>query len=401
MVYKIRSPRIAPKSIFRTVGLVLLLSILVARGFPAQVQASPETTNLGVTPPGILSLIAGVGDDVFATADLTALLSSIDPTIHHFGPYPSTSPDSSTCGNNWADDKFDRHFTVMFNPDNSVSSLIEQFKDGSFLTPSTTPPNPSQPINSSPGGCQTSPPPPGFVNDGIKGKMQGYFVIMVPPGLHETSGSPYCDAILMSNANCTTTTFINTHFTPACYPALCPVTTFFFHYTAHDQGLIYREWTNASPDRGGNKGDIRSGPTLPCPNPGDDNDAKQQNHEELCEQKAGHGEQNDGPTQTENQATEQTQNQHGADLSGEDLNTANYHGYDFSGANLQGADLSASDLTGANLAGADLSCANLSGANLIGANLLGAIIEGANLTGANLLGVDLSGVITVGPLVCH
>src|SRR5947207_9317508 len=40
MNYEIRNIGIAPKSIFRTAGLVLLLSILVARGFPAQVQAA-------------------------------------------------------------------------------------------------------------------------------------------------------------------------------------------------------------------------------------------------------------------------------------------------------------------------------------------------------------------------
>jgi hypothetical protein len=36
------------------------------------------------------------------------------------------------------------------------------------------------------------------------------------------------------------------------------VTTFFFHYTAGDQGLVEGEWKNASADRGGNNGDIRS-----------------------------------------------------------------------------------------------------------------------------------------------
>jgi len=36
------------------------------------------------------------------------------------------------------------------------------------------------------------------------------------------------------------------------------VTTFFFHYVAGDQSLIMNEWKNASADRGGNSGDIRS-----------------------------------------------------------------------------------------------------------------------------------------------
>jgi hypothetical protein len=36
------------------------------------------------------------------------------------------------------------------------------------------------------------------------------------------------------------------------------VTTFFDHYVAPAQGLIENEWKNASADRGGNSGDIRS-----------------------------------------------------------------------------------------------------------------------------------------------
>ncbi len=87
--------------------------------------------------------------------------------------------------------------------------------------------------------------------------MTGYFVIPLP-GETQTSPSPFCDATLSTNANCTTTTFINTHFTPCYGSGACSVTTFFFHYSAGDQQLIAHEWQNASPDRGGNTGDIRS-----------------------------------------------------------------------------------------------------------------------------------------------
>jgi hypothetical protein len=61
--------------------------------------------------------------------------------------------------------------------------------------------------------------------------------------------------------DCSTTTFINTHFTP-CYNgtfvATCSASTFFDQYVASAQGLIENEWKNASADRGGNRGDIRS-----------------------------------------------------------------------------------------------------------------------------------------------
>ena len=44
-----------------------------------------------------------------------------------------------------------------------------------------------------------------------------------------------------------------------CAPLTCTVTTFFDHYAAGDQNLLYHEWKNASEDRGGNGGDIASG----------------------------------------------------------------------------------------------------------------------------------------------
>ena len=59
----------------------------------------------------------------------------------------------------------------------------------------------------------------------------------------------------MTDANCDTFTFVNTHFSSL---GVYGVPTFFFHYSAGDQGLLYHEWKNASADRGGNNGDIAS-----------------------------------------------------------------------------------------------------------------------------------------------
>jgi hypothetical protein len=93
------------------------------------------------------------------------------------------------------------------------------------------------------------------VNGGVTGTMHGYFIISnVGP---QTSTDEHCNAVTMTNEDCTTTTFINTHFTP-CYPATCTVTTFAFNFAAPNQGLIDHHWKNASADRGGNQGDIRS-----------------------------------------------------------------------------------------------------------------------------------------------
>jgi hypothetical protein len=213
--------------------------------------AGPEGSAPSLADPSLLGLTPA--DDLFATADLTTLLDPSSNGTQHYGPYPSTSPDSGTCGNDWAEDTFDRHFTVH-REQGGAFTVIEQFKNGEFTTMSAPPP--FAPL--SPGACQNSLTPQGTVNPGVTGELHGYFVIPLPVGTMQTSTSPYCDAAGMTNTNCDTTTFVDTHFTP-CYAAgLCSVTTFFFHYSAGDQMLIEHEWKNASADRGGNHGDIRS-----------------------------------------------------------------------------------------------------------------------------------------------
>jgi hypothetical protein len=190
-----------------------------------------------------VALINSVNDDIFSTVDLTALL---DPTpTQHYGPYASGSTDSGTCGA-WATDIFDRHFTVFASTTPGAFTVVEQFKNGTFDTspPATT-------AEPSPGGCDTN--FGGTVNANVLGSLHGYFIISNV--MNRTSTSPFCDAGLMTNTGCTTTKFINTHFTP-CYPASCTVPTFFFDYSAGDQSLLFHDWKNASADRGGNRGDI-------------------------------------------------------------------------------------------------------------------------------------------------
>lgn len=126
--------------------------------------------------------------------------------------------------------------------------MVQQFKRGSFVT------NPEP--NPSPGSCDsTDGSPPGFVDEGVTGSMHGYFIISgVGP---QTSDSQYCNADTNTNDPCNTTIFINSHFAD-CYPITCTVTTFAFHFAAGNQSLVEHEWKNASEDRGGNHGDIRS-----------------------------------------------------------------------------------------------------------------------------------------------
>jgi hypothetical protein len=228
------------------VSLVLCVGFVAIVGTLALPRASAAPgQNEGFGPAVGGALVSITDDDLFSTADLTTLLDPTRTSTQHYGPYASSSTDSGTCGTDWATDTFDRHFTVRTNRDGTFL-VVEQFKDGAFVTMT----------GFSPGACQTG-PPAGMVDAGINGRMHGYFLIPLPPGTMQTSTSPYCDATTPTNTDCTTTTFVNTHFSP-CYPATCPVTTFFFHYAAGDQGLIINEWKNASEDRGGNHGDIRS-----------------------------------------------------------------------------------------------------------------------------------------------
>ncbi len=228
------------------VGLGIVGTIHVS----ADPRGDRQGASTGTTDPALLALITN--DDVFSTTDLTVLFASSSSSANtngtqHYGPYASSSPDSGTCGNDWATDTFDRHFTVRTNS-NGTFTVVEQFKNGSFTT-NTGP---------SPGACDTTDgTPPGTIVAGKTGSMHGYFIIPLPAGTTQTSTSSACVAN-MPSAPCTTADFINSHFAPACYPAICSVTTYFFHYTAGDQSLVFHEWKNASTDRGGNHGDIAS-----------------------------------------------------------------------------------------------------------------------------------------------
>jgi hypothetical protein len=223
------------------------------------VRASPESPQLGTATTPLLSSILNnvntVGDDAFAAIDSSVMSP---PPTQHYGPYLSSSPDSGSCGNDWATDTFDRHFSV-FNRDGSIV-VVQQFKDFNFITPASDSPF----INPSPGACNNgSLYDGGVVANGVTGSAVGYFIIQTIPGTKQTSDSPYCDAVAMTNTDCTTAKFINSHF-DCTYTVTCVVNTFYDHYTAPktstapNSALIENEWKDASADRGGMNGDIRS-----------------------------------------------------------------------------------------------------------------------------------------------
>ena len=152
----------------------------------------------------------------------------------HYGPFASTSPDSGTCGNDWANDTFDRFFKVDTTPNaDGTYNVKEEFKNGSFVTIAGL----------SPGSCETN--PGGTVAAGVTGKMHGSFDMVVTGGTFNPNAT--CPAV------CTTAGFVAAVFGAT---ATYVVPTFDFHYSAGRNG----QWKNASANRGGNHGDITGTP---------------------------------------------------------------------------------------------------------------------------------------------
>ncbi|HEV8103218.1 MAG TPA: hypothetical protein VGP69_05725 [Gaiellaceae bacterium] len=113
----------------RIVLFFTALAVVGALVMSATASAAPERNAPvgGVTSPSLLALIT---NDVFSTADLSWLLEGLaasplqtnaasssagSNSTQHYGPYTTQDTDSSTCGNDWATDTFDRHFTVKPN----------------------------------------------------------------------------------------------------------------------------------------------------------------------------------------------------------------------------------------------------------------------------------------------
>lgn len=164
-----------------------------------------------------------------ALLSMAAITASANGT-QHYGPFMSTSPDSGSCGNDWATDTFERHFTVS----NDRTRVTEEFKNGTFVTMA----------GSSPGSCENGNTPHTNVAGGM-GKLEGSFDIVV-------SGGQFNPNAVCTTATCGTTAgFIATVFGMS---ASSNVTTYNLHYS-HGNGTS-GEWKNASLDRGGDHGDI-------------------------------------------------------------------------------------------------------------------------------------------------
>ena len=167
---------------------------------------------------------------VAAVAVMLAITASAWGSAQHFGPYASSSPDEGTCGNTWANDTFDRDYTVKTKPNkDGTYKVMEMFKNGTFTTLE----------GQSPGACDTD--LGGTLSGTVTGKMQGSFSLVVSNGTY--NGSATCAL------PCTTAEFVADFFGAG---ASYEVPSWNLHYKAKKHGV----WKNASADKGGNSGDI-------------------------------------------------------------------------------------------------------------------------------------------------
>jgi hypothetical protein len=208
----------------------------------ATAMASPDQGTPVVSTP--LAFLVDPFQEELQIEALSA--NSTGSGTKHIGPVPSSSGDSGTCGPDWANETFDRYFTIR-QTGPATYTVYEQFKNGVFVTIE----------GFSPGACDPGDGyGPGTVSEGRVGTMHGYLIANVVcadpliPCLDPTAacGGP-ADP-------CQTTSDFLAAFFPG---AGTLIDTYFFHYAGYDgtnQALIVHEWKNASCNRGGNHGDI-------------------------------------------------------------------------------------------------------------------------------------------------
>ncbi len=157
-----------------------------------------------------------------------------------FGPYTFASPDSGTCGNDWAIDTITRTYEVKDNGDGTFQVRVTS--KGTFTTNE----------GASPGACETSGKHGETIRAGVTGKMHGSAEGTVTGATGFNPNAPCAPTCFMSE-------FVGAVFGPAAQFTCVSgggACDFKFEYSSGDKDLLYRHWTNSSK---GNKGDIADG----------------------------------------------------------------------------------------------------------------------------------------------
>ena len=171
----------------------------------------------------------------------TALADGTD----HFGPFPSFSPDGGSCGTPWANDIFDREFTVHDNGDNTFK-VTEKFTNGTFTTLAAP----------SPGACETSNNHGTLVAPGITGDFRGFLTGTVTSTSYDPSACSRTPGACKTTSGFVGTVFgLGAVFSCSVGGGAC---SFNFEYNSNDPSLQYHHWQDKSDNHGGEQfiGDI-------------------------------------------------------------------------------------------------------------------------------------------------
>ena len=189
---------------------------------------------------GLVAVLALVATLVFTVvfssriASHAAGVSSHHTTIYTYKTHVVNDPDSGTCGITWANDQFDRIFTV--NAKNTAVFSV-QFKNGSFVTVGGPSPN----------ACASGTNNGSTVAAGVVGTLSGSYTNVV------VTGGTFNPHATCNNTTCGTTAgFVATVYGPT---ATYNVITYDFNYSTADNGGATQDSSNV----GGYNGDITGG----------------------------------------------------------------------------------------------------------------------------------------------
>src|SRR5689334_17415675 len=89
------------------------------------------------------------------------MTAAAGPGTQHLGPFLVNTTDGGSCGNSWANDTFERRYTIISNGNGNFT--VKEQDNGTFVTLA----------GRSPGACETTPHHGSFLVAGIQGNIQG------------------------------------------------------------------------------------------------------------------------------------------------------------------------------------------------------------------------------------
>lgn len=150
------------------------------------------------------------------------------PGTQHLGPFVVNTTDGGSCGNMWANDTFQREYTVISNGGGNFT--VREQDHGTFVTIA----------GPSPGGCEPSPHHGTIVSAGITGDIQGSADFTVNSTTYNPNGCNAVPSACSSRAG-----FVAAVFGPGAVGSIT-FTAFNFEYSSSDQSLAYHHWQDKS-----------------------------------------------------------------------------------------------------------------------------------------------------------